>query len=310
MLYKELFEGYPMHTEFLLSENLTFLNNNFSTPLGFKGITYTYKCEKENSERTFEIFNSEADISHWGSLPAIGIPKDVINSDGNLDYTACLIGQCQSCKDFYVYHLIHVYTKLEDQTGGITGVTTLGEFMRKGYDQNTLDKPLKIYAQKAGMYPEQILDVDKRVTKYFDRESNNWYFKAISCHNKSFGIGSFAYFRRIIEKELLRIIEDIASLDVTNENLKKLVSEYKSNSKVHSIYDNIFELLPNSFRSLGDNPIKLLYSQTSDGLHDLSEEECLKRGASIDKVLKFVILRLYEEKNEIAEVRKAIQNLK
>ena len=46
---------------------------------------------------------------------------------------------------------------------------------------------------------------------------------------------------------------------------------YVENKKVSTIYNNIFQYLPNSIIGLGVNHIKLLYNQTSEGLHSLTE---------------------------------------
>ena len=76
------------------------------------------------------------------------------------------------------------------------------------------------------------------------------------------------------------------------------------------IYENIFDYLPSSLKGLGDNPFQLLYKQTSKGLHNLSEKECLERAHNINQLLKFVIRKLNEEKSEILEIRQVIKELK
>lgn len=61
---------------------------------------------------------------------------------------------------------------------------------------------------------------------------------------------------------------------------------------------------------LGDNPIKLLYNQTSNGLHSLTEEECLEKAQKILTLLEFVIKKINEEKSEIKELKDTIKGLK
>ena len=50
-----------------------------------------------------------------------------------------------------------------------------------------------------------------------------------------------------------------------------MFEKHDSDSRISTIYENIFPHLPNSLKELGNNPIKLLYNQTSAGLHTLSE---------------------------------------
>lgn len=61
---------------------------------------------------------------------------------------------------------------------------------------------------------------------------------------------------------------------------------------------------------MGDNPLQLLYNQTSEGLHSLTEEECLNRANSIATLLDFTIKKINEEKSEILEVKNAVKHLK
>ena len=161
-----------------------------------------------------------------------------------------------------------------------------------------------------GALPEIKELPSKIITKYFDRESNNWYYKGINSIVNKFGIGSFAYFRRIIEKELIRIIKDIQTLPSShNKEIGELLKKHNSDPRISTIYENIFPHLPNSLKELGNNPIKLLYNQTSEGLHSLSEEECYKKAKGIRKLLDFVIKKINEEKSEIKDLRDTIKDL-
>ncbi len=65
-----------------------------------------------------------------------------------------------------------------------------------------------IFIQKVGAFPEIKVIPDSIITKYFSRETNTFYYKGLNALNQNFGIGAFAYFRRIIEKELINIISD------------------------------------------------------------------------------------------------------
>lgn len=76
------------------------------------------------------------------------------------------------------------------------------------------------------------------------------------------------------------------------------------------LYNKSFSLLPNSLQSLGDNPLELLYKMTSKGLHNLSEQDCLKYADKIHILLDFVIRKIYEENSEILEIRDVIKKLK
>lgn len=112
--------------------------------------------------------------------------------------------------------------------------------------------------------------------KYLDREYCHWYYKAKKSLEDNLGIGAFAYLRRIIQKELLSIVRDVSQLEGANERMQSLVARHEKSSTPHLIYEDIFDYLPKSLKALGDNPFKILYKQTSEGLHRLSENDCLE----------------------------------
>lgn len=168
----------------------------------------------------------------------------------------------------------------------------------------------KIFLKKVGSNPPLKVQPNKIVTKYFDRETNRWYFKGLNCINENYGIGAYAYFRRIIEKELIKIIEEIKELPSSHKSeIEKLLDAHKQKPTITTIYENIFEHLPHSLKVLGNNPIKLLYKETSDGLHALEEDECLKKSVAVQKILEFTIQKINEEKSNIKALRDLIKSI-
>ena len=89
-----------------------------------------------------------------------------------------------------------------------------------------------------------------------------------------------------------------------------MLDKHKETPAVSTIYENIFEYLPHSLKTLGDNPIRLLYNQTSEGLHSLTEDQCLEKAKNVLKLLNFVIKKINEEKSEIRDLRETIKGLK
>ena len=296
---REFLTDYPLYRNYLLVENYNTDNNNYTTPHDFIGQTFEYLCASENCIKTFElaIDNSE----YFGYLDGNKIPAENF-IDGKLNYTFKAIGKCKSCNEYKIYALLNVFTNNEISNNRYSSITR----------PIPSEKPdTHIFIQKVGFFPEIKVLPNKIVSKYFDSESNNLYFKGINALNQNFGIGSFAYFRRIIEKELLNIIENIKKLpDSHSTEIQKLLEKHNANPQISTIYENIFEHLPISLKVLGDNPIKLLYNQTSEGLHNLSEQDCLERAKKINQLLDFVIKKIYEEKSEINDLKNIIKGLK
>jgi hypothetical protein len=298
---------YGLYKTFTLHEEYEQGLNNFVVPEDFKGETFQYFCKEENAIRTFEV-EIEGFLEDYYEAN-FEIPSDFIKNDDKLDYTFKGVCRCKSCKKYHVEFLFHVFSdnpipkKFHKPLTGRPG----GPISTKS---KSIPKP-SIFIEKIGAFPEIGIIPNKIITNYFDRETNNWYFKGVNALNKNFGIGSFAYFRRIIEKELIHLVESIKLLpDSHSSEIEKLLEEHEKNPKVSTIYDNIFQHLPSSLKSLGDNPIKLLYNQTSEGLHSLTEKECLEKAEKILKLLEFIIKKINEERSEIKDLKETIKGLK
>lgn len=305
----ELISDYPLFKEFIADDKYLISQESFIDPYSFHEESFNHFCEYENHSTTFELELPEHSLHYWASQPGNKIPEEVYGENGRIDFIHHFVGICQSCKRFEINLLLHIWSDKEipKEKGNVLRFDeTINKF--RSVDEIEKDNP-KIYIEKIGVYPERQVKLDIDVKKYFDRESENLYYKAIKSHKEALGIASFAYFRRIIEKELVRILNDIAELNGADHKLKDFIEEYKHSQKAHLIYENVFDLLPKSLQSLGVNPMKFLYKQTSEGLHSTSDKDCLKKAGQIDLILKFVIKKINEENSELSKIRDAIKDI-
>lgn len=303
---KDFFENYNLYQKYLLLEGYTLGNQNYTDKTDFKGENFEYYCQQEEKIRPFELYLPDYIRGPIVHRPG---PKEIPDeqfADEKLNYTFWAAGKCKSCGQFDVHFLLNVYSN-KPISNILNNINNTSFSERNGYDFPETN----IYIKKVGCSPENKVFIEKAISKHFDKETNNWLYKAKSLKNLNYGIGAFAYYRRIIEKELIKIIEEIKSLpDSDNHQIGKLLKEYEDNPKTYTIYENIFQYLPNSLKDLGDNPIQLLYKQTSEGLHSLKEKDCLERAESIDILLDFTIRKINEENSGIKSVKDAIKKLK
>lgn len=268
--------------------------------------TFNSFCPYEDDIKVFELTLPNYYKETFGRLPASdGINYSFINEEGKLDYIQYFEGICTGCHKHKIGFLLHIYSDYEIPTN-------LGNIVYNNpSDDILINQPVNIYIEKVGEYPKKNVVVDKEVSKVLDRESTNWYYKAQSSLKDNLGIGAFAYFRRIIEKELLGLAEEVSNLKHSkSKEMKDLILEYKNNGKTHLLYENIYDFLPPALKALGDNPFSLLYKQASKGLHELTEKECLEKSEAINYVLTFLIRKLYEEKQSFSETNKYINILR
>ncbi len=296
---RDFLTSYNLYDAYILNDVFSFNETTYTNPFDFIGETFEYHCEYENKSTLFELDLDEPIKKYLSALPAYGI-LDECYTNGRVDFTFKAIGKCKSCRTYNIYFLLRVYTTTESSQS-------------KGKDplKNSTFPAITLCLEKVGSYPKPQTTVNKAVLKHFDREAGTWYYKASALLSQGYGIGAFAYFRRIIERDLINIIQEIKKLpDSDAIGISKLINEYNKNSKNYVIYDNIFHLLPNSLKVLGENPIQMLYQQTSEGLHSLSEEECLERSKSILMLLDFTIMKIYEERSTLKDIKEAIKKLK
>jgi len=300
---------YPLFTPFKAVEGYIRTFQDYTGPFEFTGIAFQFHCEEENEQKTFELEVPNSCKEHFGNMRGDIIPNELFKEEGMLDYNHHFIGTCRSCKKYQVDFLLHIYSDKKiphnhDNVG--RPATKTGEFV---HADSLEENRANIFIEKLGAPPIKI-KLNKSLEKYLDRESCNWYFKVKKSLQDNLGIGAFAYLRRIIEKELIRMVDDISHFDGADDKMSAIIAKHKGSNKPHLIYEDIFIYLPKSLQALGDNPFKILYTQTSEALHNLSEEDCLNRAKNIEMVFEFVIRKIYEEKSEILNIKNAIKSLK
>ncbi|MCF8450216.1 MAG: hypothetical protein K9G49_10140 [Taibaiella sp.] len=224
----------------------------------FKTQTFDHFCENCEEKRTFKFAN------HAGTSQRM---------PGAYEHTYYCKGTCSYC-NLYAIEFILNWWRVEE------------------------NKEETLYLKKIGQNPPYSIRPEKSVNDYLNEEDKKLYKKALMCFSQSYGIGAFAYFRRIIENEIRKIYKDVTG-DILAEDEKNAAK----------MIDNSFTKLPSSLQGLGHNPIKILWEQLSIGLHSLSDDECMDRSKTIDKLLAFVIEKMNSEKTEVATIKGLIKTL-
>lgn len=126
------------------------------------------------------------------------------------------------------------------------------------------------------------------------------------------GIGAFVYYRRVIESqkvrifdELIRVISKISPNDAVIAELEAAKKETQFTKAVEVIK----HALPQSLNINGYNPLTLLHSALSEGVHAHNDQECLELASSARTVLFEFADRLSQALKEEAELNSAINKL-
>ena len=138
------------------------------------------------------------------------------------------------------------------------------------------------------------------------------FLKGRRCENQGLGIGAFVYYRRVVENQKNRILGEIitvakklgAAAEAVQE-LEAAQAETQFSKALASVKDSI----PQTLLINGHNPLKLLHSALSDGLHDRDDAHCLTLASSIRVVLAELSERLAQALKDEAELNKALSHL-
>lgn len=156
----------------------------------------------------------------------------------------------------------------------------------------------KISIQKWGELPRKKLDRDPLLKQFFSNDGE-CYEKAVVCLANGYGIAAFAYMRRIVENNIDSLIEliksDVSDTDKDSPTLSNLAA-LKKESPMSDKIKIANSALPNYLIPSGLNPLGRLYQVLSEGVHSLSDAECLKRADTIQACIKYLIGELASRK--------------
>ena len=138
------------------------------------------------------------------------------------------------------------------------------------------------------------------------------FLKGWRAELQSLGIGSFAYYRRVVEHQKKHIFEEIHKaaerLGSDRELLSSLTSA-KEETQFSKAIDLVKNVLPDGLKVQGQDPLKLLHRALSKGVHNLSDEECLGRAQAIRVILTELVSNIAQVMKDEREVSAAIKKL-
>jgi len=260
MITKQFLETYPLLRKFIAT-----FDKHSNSQYGIKGAVYNLPkppinmlCRVCNDMQTF---NMEHDYEHFQvDSPAGHTP---IGKIFEMRYL------CASCKKYR--HIFYVEFGI-DKTPSSESRTFTG------------------WMRKIGQSPTWEIDIDRNLEKALGDDAE-LYKKGLVCESQSYGIGSYAYFRRITENiidELLNSITDLLD-DEDKSQYQEALEKVKKTRVTEQKIELVQDLLPTSLQPDGYNPLKALHSALSDGIHNKTDEECLELAETIKEILIYLL---------------------
>jgi len=173
-------------------------------------------------------------------------------------------------------------------------------------EQEVTEDIVKI--QKYGQLPRKKLERNSKLQKFFKRDAE-YYEKALISLNSGYGIAAFAYFRRIVELNISQLLDLVSSdLDPSDKQnpMNLAIEELRKESPMSDKIKIANNALPEYLKPNGLNPLGRIYSILSEGVHSLTDEECLSKAESMQACLSFLITELASRKRNIDNFKKMV----
>jgi hypothetical protein len=138
------------------------------------------------------------------------------------------------------------------------------------------------------------------------------FLKGRQAENLGLGVGAFAYYRRVVENQKDRLLDEIIRVaQRTNAKAEVIqtLSAAKKETQFSKAVDMVKDAIPESLLISGQNPLTLLHKALSEGLHNKSDEDCLTLATSIRVVLQELSERSAAALKDHAELKSALSRL-
>ena len=168
-----------------------------------------------------------------------------------------------------------------------------------------------IRLQKYGELPRSRLGRNRVLQKFLKDDLDN-YEKAVVCLSHEYGVAAFAYFRRIVENNINRLL-DFVHEDAQSSGSDKptidAIAELRKEAPMSEKIKVANLALPNHLKPDGLNPLGRLYQTLSEGVHGLSEEECLAKAKATSECLTYLVSELAYRKKHRARFKGIVGGL-
>lgn len=140
----------------------------------------------------------------------------------------------------------------------------------------------------------------------------DYYLKGRRAENQGLGIAAFAYYRRVIENQKDKILNEIIRVSTKLGAEKEILDDLekaKTETQFSKAVSEVKHGIPQTLLINGHNPLTLLHSALSEGLHAQTDEECLEIATSIRVVLTDLVERIANALKDEDELNTAINRL-
>jgi hypothetical protein len=137
------------------------------------------------------------------------------------------------------------------------------------------------------------------------------YRRGLVCESQGYGIGAYAYYRRIVESIIDQLLGDIADLipPEQKERYEQALRTARATKVTSEKIELVKDLLPPILRPNDINPLSTLHDALSGGLHASSDQDCMSVAETIRTALVFLVNQVETTKSSAKEFTTSLQKL-
>jgi hypothetical protein len=156
--------------------------------------------------------------------------------------------------------------------------------------------------------------IPKRLFHVIGETNREHFLQARRAVARGLGIGAYGYYRRIVENtkfdlvgSVLEIARATSASSAQIELLKKAQTETQFSKAIEMLRD--VSAIPAVLLIDGHNPLALLHDLLSEGIHQLSDGECLERAQEAEVILCEIADRMQIALTERKTVKAAVTSI-
>ena len=192
---------------------------------------------------------------------------------------------CRNCGVYFKAYALQI--KREDEEGKSGAAVKFGEIPSFG-------PPL----------PPRLISMAGRERELF--------LKGWRAENQGLGIGSFSYYRRVVEQQkdhiLTEIHKAVKRLGADNELLSS-IDRAKRETRFTDAIDLVKDAMPDGLKVKGHNPLRLLHRALSKGVHELDDKQCLEQAQGIRIILNELVSNMARVTKDERKIDDALRML-
>lgn len=168
------------------------------------------------------------------------------------------------------------------------------------------------WVMKFGETPPFGEHTPRRIFNLIGEEYRELFLQGRRAENKGLGIGAYAYYRRIVEDQKGKFIDEIrkvaAKLGASDETIKAF-EDARTEKQFKTAIEKIKHAIPQSLLINGRNPLLLLHDALSEGIHEYTDAQCLELATTVRLILTDLSEKISIALKEKAQLNEAVEKL-